>query len=293
MLPMINPVFLRTFLTLVEVKSFTRTAELLHMTQPGVSQHLKWLEDYFGTPLATRENRLFQLTDAGKSLASYGHELFREHERFRAALAVDEPTSGTCRFASPGSFGMRIYSVLLKLNAKHRNLAIHFAYAPNPTIIKDVAEESIDVGFVTKAPEESAVEATEFAREKLCLAVPRTLKKVTWETLQTLGFINHPDGFHHCGRLLAKNFPRDYQGMDSFPIRGFSNQITRILEPVALGLGFTALPEHACRAFPGKADVKLVELAHEVVDPIFWVQKRGRRLPARFAFLRKELEKEG
>lgn len=283
---MINPVFLRTFLTLAEVRSFTRTAELLRMTQPGVSQHLKWLEEYFGATLASRDGRLFVLTDAGKRLAAYAEALFREHETFRAALAVDDPTSGLCRFASPGSFGMRMYDFLLELNREHPGLAIHFAYAPNPSIVKDVIEERIDVGFVTKLPEESAVEAEELERERLCLVVPSTMRRLSWRGLQELGFINHPDGYHHAGRLLASNFPDEYNGMDEFKVRGFSNQITRILEPVALGLGFTALPEYACRAFPGLDHIRIVDLEHEVADPIFWVQKRGRQLPARFAYIR-------
>ena len=115
------------------------------------------------------------------------------------------------------------------------------------------------------------------------------MRRVTWRALQELGFVNHPDGFHHAGRLLARNFADDYRGMDEFRERGFSNQITRILEPVALGLGFTALPEFACEAFVNKAAIKLVQLEHNVVDPIYWVQKRGRVLPARFAFLREAI----
>lgn len=285
---MINPDFLRTFLTLAELRNFTRTADVLRMTQPGVSQHLRWLEDYFGVALANRERRLFSLTAAGEELVAYCRTLFSDHERLRTSLATDDPTVGLCRFASPGSFGMKMYSFLLALNRKHRHLAIHFAYAPNPSIVKDVIEGHIDVGFVTKFPEESTVEAKEFAKERLCLAVPSTLTKVSWQTLGDLGFINHPDGFHHASRLLARNFPDEYRGMDEFRIRGFSNQITRILEPVALGLGFTALPEFACRAFPNKNRVKLARLAHDVVDPIFWVQKRGGTLPARFGYIRAE-----
>ncbi len=59
---MLNPSFLKTFIALVETKSFTKTAEILHMTQPGVSQHVKWMEDYFGEPLIVREGKKFELT---------------------------------------------------------------------------------------------------------------------------------------------------------------------------------------------------------------------------------------
>ncbi|WP_350608878.1 LysR family transcriptional regulator, partial [Pseudoalteromonas sp. AC40-MNA-CIBAN-0181] len=38
---MINITWLRTFCTLFEVGHFTRTAERLHMTQSGVSQHIR------------------------------------------------------------------------------------------------------------------------------------------------------------------------------------------------------------------------------------------------------------
>jgi DNA-binding transcriptional LysR family regulator len=283
---MINPVFLRTFVTLAEAKSFTRTAELLRMTQPGVSQHLRWLEDYFGVPLASRDGRVFTLTDAGHRLVAYGQALFREHDEFRASLATDDPHAGLCRFASPGSFGLGMYDFLLALNRKHPGLAIHFVSAPNPSIVRDVVDEKIDVGFVTKLPEDAAVVATEMEGEKLCLVVPASLKKITWPALVALGFIDHPDGHHHASRLLSRNFPKDYQGMAAFAVKGFSNQIARILEPVALGLGFTALPEYACRAFPNQKAIRLARLATDVVDPIYWIQKRGRQLPARFAFIR-------
>lgn len=48
---MINTSWLRTFCTLVEVGHFTRTAERLHMTQSGVSQHIHKLEEQLGTEL--------------------------------------------------------------------------------------------------------------------------------------------------------------------------------------------------------------------------------------------------
>ena len=42
---------LSTFLELYETKNYTKTAEKLHMTQPAVTQHIKYLEQYYGTKL--------------------------------------------------------------------------------------------------------------------------------------------------------------------------------------------------------------------------------------------------
>ena len=66
---MINPVWLRSFCTLVDVGHFTRTAEKLHMTQSGVSQHVRKLEEQLGTALFIRTTRSISLTEAGRALA--------------------------------------------------------------------------------------------------------------------------------------------------------------------------------------------------------------------------------
>src|SRR5262249_12625350 len=117
---MINPEFIETFLTLAETKHFTETAKRRHMTQPGVSQHLKRLEDYFGTSLVRKQGKSFTLTDAGRKLASYGRELFEGHDRFKEEIGGDDPHVGVVKFASPGSFGTKIFDLLMESAAKHR-----------------------------------------------------------------------------------------------------------------------------------------------------------------------------
>lgn len=238
---MINPVFLTTFLALTESRSFTKAAARLHMTQPGVSQHLKWLEDHFGVALILRQGKTFEMTDAGHSLAAYCRNLFLEHERFKVTIRHDDPHEGLCRFSSPGSIGIKMYSFLIALNKTHPRLAIHYVYAPNSTTIRDVIEDRIDVGFVTVKPDDPSIKAEVLEEEELKLIVPSKFSMTDFASLRTLGFINHPDGFHHASRLLAENFPSEFTGMNEFPIRGFINQITRIPEPVGLGLGFTIL----------------------------------------------------
>ena len=36
-----------TFLSLCETKSYTKTAAILHLTQPSVTQHIKYLEHFY------------------------------------------------------------------------------------------------------------------------------------------------------------------------------------------------------------------------------------------------------
>ncbi|WP_306763859.1 MULTISPECIES: helix-turn-helix domain-containing protein [unclassified Vibrio] len=52
---MLNQTWLKTFKTLVEVNHFTRTAEALFMTQPGVTQHIQKLEQACNTSLIIKK----------------------------------------------------------------------------------------------------------------------------------------------------------------------------------------------------------------------------------------------
>ena len=127
---MINPELIRTFLVLAETKHFTKAAENLHMTQPGVSQHLKRLEEYFGTSLIQKLGKRFTLTESGKSLVEYGKHLFDEHRRFQERIKEDDPHVGLCRFASPGSFAFKVFDTLLDQAKKHPGLKVDVMVAP-------------------------------------------------------------------------------------------------------------------------------------------------------------------
>lgn len=109
MLNMFNAQYFRTYITLVETGSFTRTAQRLDMTQPGVSQHIRKLERYLNKTLLERRGRGFTLTESGRRAYDYALKLFAEHEQFRHALDDDLLDSGECRIASPGSVGLMFY----------------------------------------------------------------------------------------------------------------------------------------------------------------------------------------
>ena len=288
---MLNLNWLRTFLAVVSEESFTKAAVALHMTQPGVSKHIAQLEELYGVALIDRSSARFGLTDAGRRLAEQGAALIEAELRLRSEIGHDDPHRGQCRFASGGSFGMKMYSFLLDLSSRYRGLVIHYLYRPNTTIIEHVLDDEIDVGFVTERPASSDLLAREIDSERLALIVPAGCPDVSFDALLRLGFVNHPDGYHHARRLLEENYPDAFTHMEQFPVTAFNNQITRIPEPVALGLGFTVLPEFAARQFANQQAIRIVPLERSVVDPIFWVQKKARHLPARFDFIAAEFAK--
>lgn len=63
-----NTRFLETFVWLSRLKSFNRTAEKLHTSQPAVSGRIVALEDLLGVTLYERNAKGFELTPAGRRI---------------------------------------------------------------------------------------------------------------------------------------------------------------------------------------------------------------------------------
>lgn len=77
---------LRTFLTIVEERGFTRAAERLSLAQSAVSAQMKGLEAEVGVALFRREGRGFALTAAGGALVARAEEILRMDREARDAV---------------------------------------------------------------------------------------------------------------------------------------------------------------------------------------------------------------
>ena len=149
---MINLVWLKTFCTLVNVGHFTKTAETLFMTQSGVSQHIKKLEQHLATSLLIREGKSFSLTEAGLKLFQQGESLLKASVDIEVSIKEDDPFSGIVDIATPGSIGLKLYPHLLDIQQRHPSLVIKHAFAPNKSIERDLIEHNIDIGLMTESP---------------------------------------------------------------------------------------------------------------------------------------------
>lgn len=286
---MINPVWLRSFCTLVEVGHFTRTADNLHMTQSGVSQHIRKLEEYLDQQLLIREGKRFTLTTAGDRLYHEGQKLILSLSDLEQQVGLDPSHEGIVRVASPGSVGLKLYPHLLSLQKHYPKLVIDYRFAPNNDIEKLIAEHKVDIGIMTSLSSLSEVSLKAIAEEELLLVTPSTVLDPSWEQLLELGFIDHPDGAYHASQLLSVNFPV-FQNSHQFKRSGFSNQINLILEPVSMGLGFTVLPSHAVEAFKESDKVNIHQLTHSVSETLYMGTHTNKFTPSRIKTVISEAE---
>ncbi|WP_426415368.1 LysR family transcriptional regulator [Aestuariirhabdus sp. LZHN29] len=281
---MINHLYLRTFISLVKTNHFTRTAEQLHMTQPGVSQHIKKLEAQLGKPLLFRYGKTFELTTVGERLYRFGLDQVEAEAELVNQIAGDELNAGECRLACSGSMAMQLYPRLLELQRHYPALSIALEAAPNAAIVERVKTNRSQMGLVTQPLNDSILLQQRLWEDPLCLVVPAEAES-GWEALVGLGFINHPDGHHYASDLLELNYASRFVTMEQIPQSGYINQIGQILLPVSMGLGFTVIPQSSLDAFPHPARIRSVELAVPVKETVYSITKKHRLLPARYQLI--------
>lgn len=78
---------LKTFLTLCRVLNYTKTAKILHITQPAVSQHIKYLEEEYGVKLFIYEGKNLYLTESGKILYQFTAGIESSSQRIKELIA--------------------------------------------------------------------------------------------------------------------------------------------------------------------------------------------------------------
>lgn len=75
-----------TFLSLCETSSYTETAKQLNITQPTVTQHIQYLENYYQIKLISKKGKDFSLTAEGKMLQKYVKIIKANAERITPLL---------------------------------------------------------------------------------------------------------------------------------------------------------------------------------------------------------------
>lgn len=279
---MFNPLYFRTFISIVETGSFTQTARKLDMTQPGVSQHVRKLEEYFSLPLLLRKGKRFELTEAGKQVYDYALHLFSNHAQFRHSLEEELLEGGEFRIASIEVLGVLFYPFALGFMKKHPRLRLHLRFADNNEAVQDVLNRRVDLALVSDIKRHADLEFVEYLKEPLIVVVPAEFQSSSLHDLLGLGFINHQQGQQQAGELLKANFPEEYRGSRQLVLRSYVNRVHLALDAVARGLGFSVVPRSVWEASTWQQQIREWRLPVEVNWPIYRVNLKEHTLSERY-----------
>jgi DNA-binding transcriptional LysR family regulator len=156
---MLNATFrqLEVFVTVAEAGSFARAAELLDISQPGISRHVKALEDQAGGPLVERHaGRRSELTPLGQIVLNYAPMLLRDLHAMRNAMQVERSAQRMQRVRISGfPYVMEhlIRPLLPDFLSAHPNAAIEFLPVSRALLEQQTKTLDADLGFITSVAE--------------------------------------------------------------------------------------------------------------------------------------------
>ncbi|MEX1168339.1 MAG: LysR substrate-binding domain-containing protein [Hydrogenophaga sp.] len=102
--------WLEDFVSLAETRSFSRSAQLRHVTQPAFSRRIQSLEAWAGTDLVDRSSYPTRLTAAGKTLYDQALEMLHALQSTRAMLrAHTAAAQDVIEFAVPHSLAFTFF----------------------------------------------------------------------------------------------------------------------------------------------------------------------------------------
>ncbi len=111
---MVPPPDILLFKQLVELKSFTATAEALQLSRASVSKRINRLEDHLGIQLLNRTTRRLSLTEAGRTLYEYSVQISDILQEAEVAVSeIRQHPKGMLNINAPVSFGQTVLPAII------------------------------------------------------------------------------------------------------------------------------------------------------------------------------------
>ncbi|MGE7186589.1 LysR family transcriptional regulator [Peribacillus sp. NPDC006672] len=160
---------LKTFVTLVEVKNFTKTAEILLMSQPSVSLHIKKLEEEFQTKLFLRSPKFLKVTLTGEILYDRAKQMITIYEQTREDIQEhDKSIKGELKIGASFTIGEYILpSLLIDLQKDYPELELQVVIGNTEEIVQAVRLYKVDIGLIEGQTNEKELSVHPFMQDEL------------------------------------------------------------------------------------------------------------------------------
>lgn len=165
---------LEAFCRIVELRSFSRAAEAVSLTQPTVSAHIKTLEAEVGLALFDRAGRRVAPTRAGELFYGYARRILTIRDEARRALREHKGgLSGHLTVAGSSIPAAYLLPVLVAaFKRKHPAVTLTLAGGDSRSVARGVMEGRFELGAVGGRFEEGRLAFERFAADELVLVVP-------------------------------------------------------------------------------------------------------------------------
>ncbi|HAO25219.1 MAG TPA: LysR family transcriptional regulator [Methylophaga sp.] len=236
---MLNLVWLKSLIAVIEQHSFQAAAIELGLAQPTVTQHIQKLEDMLSVSLIQRGRSGCQPTEHALRLLPYAESMLRLHDRALQAML----TTPSVKVGASSNIGIYLLQPYLQDYLSSQSLEqekLDLLIDANPSIAEKLENAEIDMALMEWWSAKAGFESHIWKTEPLVLIAPPThplakLPVITKSMLAGLNLIGGESG-SGTGRLL-KNYLHEFQQMPSITMQLGSTEAVK--QAVRAGLGIS------------------------------------------------------
>lgn len=237
---------LRVFEAAAISRSFSRAADTLHLTQPGVSMHIKELETHAGLPLFERIGKKLYLTEAGEELLARAREILRTLKDADDALdGLKGLRRGRINLAVVSTAKYFVPQLLARFGKGYPELELRLAVNNRISVIEQLVANDVDLAIMGRSPESLDTVAAPFAQNPhVIIAAPdhplAAQRRILVETVAKEHFIVREPG--SGTRLAMQQFFDEHRQPCKVSMEMASNET--IKQAVMAGMGVSFISRH-------------------------------------------------
>lgn len=139
---------METFLAVCQCMNFTRASEQLNITQPAVSQHIRFLEKHYNTKLFRYEGKKLRLTGAGEILRNASLTMMHDEISMQSEMQKSEEAE-EIRFGATRTVGDTLMGgILEKYLREYPDADIHMVVENTRELLERLDDGRIDFALV-------------------------------------------------------------------------------------------------------------------------------------------------
>lgn len=262
--------FLETFSKIVEFGSFSRTAQVLNISQSAISQQIEVLEKYFDAKLFERTIRGVKLTEEGRILLKHAKSILGSIKI--AQMEINQSLGeirGTIKISSSTIPGEHILPKLI-ITFKQKNPNVNFEVEVNDSEISilKLADHNVDLAAVGSLGELKELDTIVLAEEELILAIPVDHVLAQKSTADLKDILRYPyisrektSGTRKESERILK---KEGLSLDELQVIGELNTTESVLTAISEGLGISLISSIAASKMERSGLIKCLKLPKTV-----------------------------
>lgn len=246
---------LETFVEVAKMKSFSKAAKKLFLTQPTVTSHIQNLENKLGTILINRSGKNITLTNAGNILYEYAIDILNMCDMAEFDLGMYQgKVQGHLEISSSSIPKQYVLPTILKeFTRKYPEVTFSINHSDSKSVVNNILDGNTDFGIVGAKYENNYLEYIDLIEDNLVIIAPNTQEYLwnAYEELELDFLLKEKMIFREEGsgtRLLIENAMKK-KGIElsSLNIVAYIEDTETIKKFVELGLGISIVSEKAIK----------------------------------------------